>query len=255
MNTQPSQSGVFPIFYTTAKQSKQLTDQNGYPSFVDVEMVEIRIPGDNKTVVHQKVSEEHKQRWPQHYEAFKKGQDAPTNGLPLKHCPLFTNAQVATMRAQNIHTVEALAELPDSFITRLGMGARGWVAKAKAYLKDAEGTAEVTKLASENEHMRSEIEMLKRQIQEMGNNVVQLQPSLEDRERLEEKGREFVDALIEKELPSTFEEAGFSNRTMNALRNEGIETIDELMQFSIEDIGNIKGIGITAIDEITRLSE
>lgn len=249
MNTQPSQSGIFPRFYMEPMQNKKLTEKMGCPQFVDVEMVEIRIAGDSKTVVVHKVSDEHRNRWPQHYEAFKKGQQAPTTGLPLKHCPLFTSAQVATMIANNIFTVEALAELNDAFIPKLGMGARGLVAKAKAYLNEAQGSAEVTKLAAENERLSREIEMLKDQMKSLAGapkdpdgTVVEFKP-------------ENTNTADDKPLPANFDEAGFSSRTKTALKKAGIETIDELLEFTMDELANIQGIGIGAIEEISRLVE
>lgn len=244
MNTQenPSQSGIYPRFYMGAKQSTPLSNEQGYPVFVDREMVEINIAGDSKTVIHKKVTDEHRQRWPQIYEAFKQGQEAPVNGLPLKHCPLFTVAQVATMNASKVYTVEALAELPDSLLTRLGMGARGWQAKAKAYLKDAAGSAEVTKLAAENEKLRQEIEAIKMQLK---GSVVPVVESIEPVETV----------TTDKKLPATFEEAKFSARTITALKKGGIDTLEDLFSFTLEDIENMPGIGISAMDEITRLFE
>jgi len=250
MNTQESsQSGIIPRFYMGAKQSARLTEEKGRPVFVDVEMIEILIAGDSKTVVIKKVNEEHKQRWPQHYEAFKKGLEPPTDGLPLKHCPLFTVAQVATMNASKIYTVEALAELPDSFLTRLGMGARGWQAKAKAYLKTAEGTARDTKLAAENARMQSEIDALKAQIQRMleasGNDSAPAVTMVEKVAQAEEP---------QVAMPKTFEDLKLSSRTKTALTKSGV-TMESLMKMTPEEVANIPGIGIGGVAEITELFE
>lgn len=251
MNTQPSHSGIFPRFYMEPVQNKKLTEQMGCPQFVDVEMVEITIAGDSKTLVVHKVRDEHRNRWPQHYEAFKKGQQAPTTGLPLKHCPLFTSAQVATMNANNIFTVEALAELNDAFIPKLGMGARGLVAKAKAYLNEAQGSAEVTKLAAENERLSREIEMLKEKMRSLSESPQQFEGTV-----VEFKPENTNTGNVEpKPLPADFDAAGFSSRTKTALKKAGIETIEELLEFTMDDLANIQGIGIGAIEEISRLVE
>lgn len=262
MNThaigEPSQSGIYPRFYMGSKQSKTKTDEAGYPCFIDQEMVEIRIAGDPRTVVVRKVLDEHKQRWPQHYEAFKKGQAMPQEGLPLKHCPLFTEAQVRTMNGQNIFTVEALAELPDSFIDRLGMGGRGLVAKAKAYLKNAEGSKEVTKLASENERMKQEIELLKEQMKSMlssqpAETVASVAPVA-----TEAKGPEWkkpVDAVDALTGPLSALGDRLSQRTVTALRKAKVHTVEELKAVTPEQLSNMPGIGLSAIDEITGLFE
>lgn len=254
MNTQPSQSGIFPRFYMEAKQSKALTEESGYPRFIDQEMVEIRIAGDSKTVVVKKVTDEHRMRWPQHYEAFKKGLSAPMEGFPLKHCPLFTVSEVQTLNAQSIYTVEALAELPDSFIARLGMGARGWVAKAKAFLKSAQGSAEATKQAAENERLQLEIEMLKQQIKELGS-----KPMIQGTEikyTLENANTgDSINDDYDVEVPDTFAEMKLSNRTANALKKAGVWTPADLLKLTAEELADLPGLGVSAIDEITGLMQ
>lgn len=242
MNTQEqSQTGIFPRFYMEARQSKPLTEQRGYPQFVDREMVEIRIAGDNKTVVVKKVDEEHKNRWPRQYEAFKKGLETPIDGLPLKHCPLFSMAEVQTMLAQNIYTVEALANLNDGFISRLGMSARGWVAKAQAYLKSAEGSADAVKMAADNQKLRDEIESLKLQIKELGQMMSSSNQEVQE-----------VQEVEVKTLPDTLEGLNLANKTYNALRRAGVDSIERLTSMSPDELSSLPGIGVTMIDEITR---
>ena len=246
MNTQAqSQSGIFPRFFMDAKQSRPLSEEAGHPVFVDREMVEIRIAGDNKSVVIRKVADEHKQRWPQHYEAFKKGQEAPEDGLPMKHCPLFSVAQVKTMAGLNIHTVESLAELNDAFIVKLGMGGRGMVAMAKAYLSDAKDSASATKHAAERERMQAEIDMLKQQIAALG--VSNEEGQVLQFERPAEKPEE-----TQEEVAQSVDDLKLSSRTKTALKKNDI-TPDKLFEMTPDQISKVPGLGMGAIAEITGL--
>lgn len=257
MNTQQSQTnrGIFPRFFMGEKEIKSLSEEKGYPQFRDQEMVEITIAGDNRTVVVKKVDDSHKQRWPEQYAAFKRGEEEPLNGLPLKQCPLFTSAQVATMKALNIHTVEALAELNDSAIGRLGMGARAWVAKAKAYIKEGEKTAGVTKLAAENQLLRDEIEMLKLQIKELGSIKAKASEAPEPQPSIASTSSASNSSASSPKIPETFEELNFSQRTIKALIKAGVETPADMGSMTLDDITNLPGIGIREMNEISRLFE
>ena len=169
MNTQnQSNGGVFPFFKIRAVEDKPRSLEEGRPIFKEVEWVEIRIAGDTKTVVSKKVTDEHRQRWPEHYARFKAGIADPIIGTPLSQWPSLSTARVAELKALNIHTVEDLAGLSDSGIQNIGLGGRDLVAKAKAFMDAAKGNASVEKLAAENNRMKEELEMLKRQIAELG---------------------------------------------------------------------------------------
>lgn len=84
------------------------------------------------------------------YEEFKKGNEMPENGTPLKMWPAITPADIAVLHAARIFTVEDLAVLPDSGFQVVGMGARALRDKAVAWLgagdkgKTAEQIAKLT---------------------------------------------------------------------------------------------------------------
>lgn len=168
MDTQVSQSGIFPRFYNKAVQNKAESDKAGRPIFRDVEYVEIRIAGDKGSIVCRKVRDEDRQRWPEVYERFKKQQETAIEGTPVEEWPVLTASQAAELKALNIFTVEALAELKDSGLANLGMGARDLQAKAKAYIAASEDTSVVQQQASQIADLERQVEFLKQQIQEIG---------------------------------------------------------------------------------------
>lgn len=135
------ESPARPRFYMDKELMTADSDKAGKQIWRDVEMVEIIVPGDSKNIWAGRVKDEHRFRWPGYYEAFKKGQEPPQYGYPIKEWPALTPAQVANFQALNIHTVEALAQVPDNLLQHLGMGAFQTRDKAQKWLavqKDAE---------------------------------------------------------------------------------------------------------------------
>lgn len=168
--------GVFPRFYTDSVLDKRATEEKGMTVYKDQEFVEIHTAGNRTNVVVSKVKPHHIDRWPEYYKAFKDGLEAPVDGTPLANWQALSKAQADTLKAAKIHTVEALANLPDSALPSIGMGARELVAKAKAFLDVSKDLAEAQKYAAENERMASEIDLLKEQIKELSAKVDKPKP-------------------------------------------------------------------------------
>ena len=156
-----------PVFKTVPIELKGRSLEEGRAIFEDREIVEIHVPGDMKSVVAHKVSQQHKDRWPAQYRAFKEGLEAPLEGYPLTEYSALTASKVAELRHLKIKTVEQLAELTDTAISRLGMGGREMVKKAKAFLEVSTDAAAAQKYVVENERLSNEIDLLKEQIAEL----------------------------------------------------------------------------------------
>lgn len=82
---------------------------------------------------------------PQHLDYYKRaykdyleGVETPDDGIPIKHCPIFTAAQVKQILAVNVRTVEDLAQAPENVLERIGMGARPLQQKARNYLESGD---------------------------------------------------------------------------------------------------------------------
>lgn len=73
--------------------------------------------------------------------------DASLAGTPLSQWPEMNRSLVATLKAQGVFTVDALAGLPDTKLTIVGPDGRSWREKAKAYIDGAKGGAYATELA------------------------------------------------------------------------------------------------------------
>lgn len=107
-------------------------------------------------------------RFAEHVEIFKRDGGATAQaGTPLKAWAAIDARQAADLAAIQIFTVEDIAGLSDGNLSRVGMGARELQAKAKAFLAAAKGTAEVQRLAAENERKDARISQLEQQLSDL----------------------------------------------------------------------------------------
>ena len=152
-------------FYVRAVENTFKSAQEGRPIFDEVEFVRIIIPGDTKTLIDTKVNAEHRTRFAEMYDRFKKGLTQSTSGTPLEVWPQMTVGQVAELKAMHISTVEQLADLPDALAQKI-MGSHQLRQKAQAFLDAAAGDAKNSKMAAELEKRDVEIAALKEQMRQ-----------------------------------------------------------------------------------------
>ena len=165
--------GLFVTFYNEAVQSPFKSEEAGHPVFDDVPYIHIMFPGNSTTQVRRPVklkqgedgAPSDPQRWPKQWQAFKSQSEQVHSGIPITEWPPITKSQALALKGIHIHTVEALAEVPDNGLTWLG--AREMQQKAIAWLKNADGGAEVLRLTKENEDLRTDIDMLKAQVSQL----------------------------------------------------------------------------------------
>ena len=149
MPTANQKAPVRPRFFVDAIRSKAKSDLTKRSVYDDVEMVEIIVPGDNRSIVCERVKDEHRYRWPDAYRAFKEGREAPLEGTPCSEWAYLSPAQIATFAAANIKTVEDIANCSDANLPALGStGARDLRERAKHFLKATEGAAPLAELQS-----------------------------------------------------------------------------------------------------------
>lgn len=107
------------------------------------------------------------QDFPRHYEAFKAGQAVAGEGTPIEELPFITAAKRAELKALNIHTAEALAQLDGTPLQRLGIGGRELKNQAQAWIDKAKDSALETRLAAQNADLTAELETMKAQMAEL----------------------------------------------------------------------------------------
>lgn len=87
------------------------------------------------------------------FEQWAKGAVPVQSGTPLEVWDGIRPNEAAAYKAKQVHTVEALAGLPDSALDHLGMGARALRDKARAFVANGPA-AEVARLRAEIEEMK-----------------------------------------------------------------------------------------------------
>lgn len=94
------------------------------------------------------------------YAAWKKGEEVPVDGTPVKGWPVISPAQQKNLVSLGFLTVEDLAGMNEEGMKRYGMGAQDMKNKAKAWLKAATGPG---KVAAEIAALQADMKGLKEQ--------------------------------------------------------------------------------------------
>jgi len=101
------------------------------------------------------------EQWKQAYAAWRRGEELPVNGTPIKGWQMLSPAQQSNVISANILTVEDLAQATAEATQRIGMGALELKEKATSWLKASSGPGV---LASENAALKGENARLKGQV-------------------------------------------------------------------------------------------
>lgn len=167
-------------------QNKFRSEQEGRPIFDEAIMAEVITPGSSANIpvfeLERKLSNGEVIRGSkydelrQYVQAFESDEiTADLSGTPLTEWPEISVSLAATLKASGVHTVDALAALPDTRIMILGPDGRGMRDKAAAYLAKASGTADYTAVVAENARLKQENEATKQQMLELSQRMDQLQ--------------------------------------------------------------------------------
>lgn len=165
MSYQRNNTGVkeddvaFPKFFRDKVENAVKSAAAGITVFDDVEKVTIITPG-SRDQWSGFVTNEHRERWPQHYARFKADLEQTPDGFPLKLWPGASPGQAAMLEQIGCFTVQQLAQLPDASLQRIGMGAMALRTKAQAYLNDAVKGEELSKALAENDALKRQMEAL-----------------------------------------------------------------------------------------------
>jgi hypothetical protein len=111
------------------------------------------------------------------YEAWKRGQELPLDGFPIKGWGICSPAQQETLIKLHILTVEQLAAANDEGLRRIGMGAVDLRNKAQAWLKQLDKAGkpaiEIAALKRENDSLKASVSTLENRIEELSRLVEQ----------------------------------------------------------------------------------
>lgn len=156
-------------FYSKSYPDQAKTKEEGRPIFKDVDIIEIRFPG-NKDFTARPVTESDKRRFPRHWEAYQArvSQEDVLEGTPLAEWPQITRSQVEELAFYNVKTVEQLVEMSDTHsqqfmgINNLRRKAQEWLDAAADGKAAAELQAELAKRDELLEQMQARMEELEK---------------------------------------------------------------------------------------------
>lgn len=169
----------FVTYYTETIEDVLRTNKEGRMCFKDQDFALITQPGgksNNKERIEtffSKMEAELKsgrvhpdwiRAWRANYELYKKGQEIPLDGTPIRGWKLLPGSVQEELIRLNVLTVENLATLPDEGINAVGMGCREWQRRAQAWLAQNEsregGALKMADLTRQMEALAGQVKSL-----------------------------------------------------------------------------------------------
>jgi hypothetical protein len=194
------------IFKYLAMENAEKTLAAGRPVFDDVEVCEIRTPGsrdvkifpantfarweDDATGQQRKVS--YAERFSHQYRQFKALATQTKSGTPLEYARFLTDGRRAELRAQNVYTIEALAEIDGNELKNLGPYGREFKNKAIEYIEESRSAAPNKQMEAELEALRARNAVLEEDMTTLKSMRQQTESALEDMS--DEQLREYITA-------------------------------------------------------------
>lgn len=150
------------------------SEKEGRPMFKDIPYIYIITPG-SRDIMATEATPEYQRRFKKQWENFLAREATPETGTPLAEVPWLSKSQVAEMNANNVRTVEQLANLPDNLSNGV-MGYHMLKDRAKRYLEAAAGEAPMLQLEAKLKERDAKIEAQQAQIEELIQQVKLLMP-------------------------------------------------------------------------------
>lgn len=181
-------SGIMPFvrFERIAVEDVAATREAGHYIAKDVDMANITPPYSKDVMKYKvvnwleqlkidamnaRIPNEWVDKYKSAYEAWKRGQELPLDGYPIKGWGVISPAQQETLIKLHILTVESLAAANDEGLRRIGMGSLDLKNKAIAWLKEIKkagsNTVEIAALKKENKNLLSSVETLEKRVEEL----------------------------------------------------------------------------------------
>lgn len=131
-------------FFLGAVKNETKSKEQKKPVHDENEFIRIMFAGDNSKVIERIVSETDQERYSIQYNKWKESADELFSGTPLTELKFMNTAMISDLHHHRVMTVEALADLSDTALQQIGMGARDWKNKAEEYLKKCAADQSVT---------------------------------------------------------------------------------------------------------------
>jgi hypothetical protein len=121
-DTSEADKSLMVKFFYKEVQNKMESQKQGRPVFKEKLYIEIRIAGQRDVQACRPATHADKQRFPRHLDAFERRVEAPTEGMPLVEWPKITRSQAEELSFNNVKTVEQLASMKDSNLSKMMNG-------------------------------------------------------------------------------------------------------------------------------------
>jgi len=144
---QPGDETLLVRFYRQPMQNMARSETEGRPIYEDVDMVEIRVPGNKLMVIAEKATQAHKNRFPEHWKRYSaRESQEDISGTLLEEWPAITRSQVEELRFFHVRTVEQLVTLSDAHSGKI-MGIQDLKRRGAAYLEHSKTQSEANALS------------------------------------------------------------------------------------------------------------
>lgn len=159
--------GLIVQFKRESKRNVARSNEIGYPVDDPIDRVYVWQAGEKDNVIFD-VNELHKRMWPQEWAAYQNGIEQIADGTPLDALFPGSPEVVSTLKANNIHTVQQLANLPDSSAAFKFAG--DFRKKAKQFLDGLENNR-FPALEQRNAELEAQVRSLMEQMQQVMSNA------------------------------------------------------------------------------------
>jgi hypothetical protein len=184
MTSHGSDKNLMVRFFVEPVYMEAKSNAAGRAIFEDQNFVHIFAPGAKTDYITRVQMEDrmdvpsHPHRFTRQWAQFQAQQEQVADGTPLEMCAFMAKHRVMELKAQRIFTAEQYAQLPDSILQNLGMGARREKELCKAYISEDEKVQALSKATAERDELKTEIELLRQQVAALANQTGQPVPEI-----------------------------------------------------------------------------
>jgi hypothetical protein len=148
-------------FFVKPKKDQAKSLVEGRPVYKDTEYVDIKVAGNRNGGACRPATPADKQRFPEHYAAFKQRTDHDVEiGTPLIQWPLISRSFAEELAFFHVKTVEQLATMADTQVSKF-MGGYDLRAKAKKWLEQVSKDKPMWEMDNRMKNMEEENAQLK----------------------------------------------------------------------------------------------
>jgi hypothetical protein len=168
------------VFYTRVVEDAERTQAEGRRCFREREYIKIMVPGDRYNTIDRPVQTtgtiptDDRLRFAKQYERFKQQkQQTAHEGTPLSLWPAIPGPLAEELRFLNIFSVEQLAGLADTYVSKLPMG-QSWKQRAQEFLAALKDQEAINKLNAQLTERDTRIDALEKAIADQAEQIRKL---------------------------------------------------------------------------------